>query len=187
MAAALKVIATPDYSDWDKRWLDHYGSQQTFASYGVEFGELDQLRDKLPEEHQQFLAELPWCVEHDDFFFVHAGLDPHAPFNVQRSILRQRDFTLNRPSWLCSKTLPFAETPQDCPFTIVSGHVPVAEVKFGHRKILIDTTGGVEGDLSCVLLPEGRVITSGSGPSRAPARRPVAPPVKEKTGWLGLW
>ncbi len=188
MAAALRVVETPGYSDWDKRWIDHYGSQQTFASYGAEFGQLDELRDKLPLDHRQFLAGLPWCVEHGDYFFVHAGLEPNSPFNVQRSILRQRDFTLNRPPWLCSKSLPFAETPQDCPFTIVSGHVPVPEVKFGLRKILIDTTGGVEGDLSCVLLPEGRVITSGHGASRGPSRRPAAPlQVKEKSGWLGLW
>ena len=187
MSAALKIVSTPDYSDWDKRWIDHYGSEQTFASYGAEFGQLDDLRSKLPNDHRQFLAELPWCVEHPEYFFVHAGLEPGSPFNVQRSILRKRDFTLNRPAWLCSKSLPFEETPQDCPLTIVSGHVPVPEVQFGHRKILIDTTGGVAGDLSCVLLPEGRVITSGSGPARAAVRRPVAPPVKEKTGWLGLW
>ena len=187
MAASLQVIDTPCYSDWDKRWLDHYGSQQTFASYGAEFGQLDELRDKLPIEHKQFLADLPWCIEHEDYFFVHAGLDPHIPFEVQRSILRERDFTLNRPPWLCSKALTHAQTPEDCPFTIVSGHVPVPEVQFSHRKILIDTTGGVAGDLSCVLLPEGRVVTSGHGTSRRPARRPAAPPVKEKTGWLGLW
>ena len=185
MAASLKLIDTPSHSDWDNRWLDHYGSQQTFASYGVEFGQLDELRDKLPEEHKQFLADLPWCVEHEDYFFVHAGLDPNMSFEVQRSILRERDFTLKRPPWLCSKTLTHAQTPHDCPFTIISGHVPVPEVRFSHRKILIDTTGGVDGDLSCVLLPEGRVITSGHGPSRNSSRRPVTP-VREQAVWPRL-
>ena len=175
MAASLKVIDTPSHSDWDKRWLDHYGSEQTFASYGVEFGQLDQLRDKLPHDHKQFLADLPWCVEHEEYFFVHAGLDPNLPFKVQRSILRERDFTLNRPPWLCSKRLSLAETPEDCPHTIVSGHVPVSEVKFGHRKILIDTTGGVAGDLSCVLLPERQVITSGLDTPRGQIRRTLKP------------
>jgi len=185
MSAALRVVNTPDYSDWDKRWLDHYGSQQTFASYGVEFGQLERLKAKLPADHAEFLAGLPWCVEHPDYIFVHAGIDPNQPYGVQRSILRQRDFTLNRPTWLCSKSLPFAETPQDCPLTIVSGHVPVPEVQFHHRKILVDTTGGVSGDLSCVLLPEGRVITSGDGPSRSASRKPAAPAQKQKSGWFG--
>lgn len=185
MSAALKVVSTPDYSDWDQRWIDHYGSQQTFASYGVEFGQLGQLREKLPADHAEFLADLPWCVEHPDYMFVHAGIDPNQPYHVQRSILRQRDFTLNRPAWLCSKSLPFANTPEDCPLTIVSGHVPVPEVQFNHRKILVDTTGGVAGDLSCVLLPEGRVITSGDGPVRSAAKKPAAPAQKQKSGWFG--
>lgn len=188
MAGALRLVDVPSYSDWPERWLDHYGSQQTFASYGVEFGNLEGLRQALPAEHARSLAELPWCVEHPDYFFVHSGLDPNSSYQVQRSILKSRDFTLNRPTWLCSKTLPFAETPHDCPQTIVSGHIPVPEVQFLHRKILIDTTGGVEGDLSCVLLPEGRVVTSGSGATAmvsSASRRPA--PVKEKSGWFGLW
>ncbi len=188
MAASLKVVNTPDYSDWDSRWIDHYGSEQTFASYRARMGDLNDLKSKVPDSHQRFLADVPWSVEHPDFFFVHAGLEPNSPFHVQRSILRQRDFSLNRPEWLCSKRLPFAETPDDCPLTIVSGHVPVPEVQFSHRKILIDTTGGVEGDLSCVLLPEGRVITSGSRTYTAQdTRRPKAPAQKAKSGWFGLW
>lgn len=188
MSAALRVVDVPDYSDWPMRWLDHYGSQQTFASYGVEFGQLDALRRALPADHVQCLADLPWCVEHPDYFFVHSGLDPHSPYEVQRSILTKRDFTLNRPTWLCSKSLPFAETPADCPKTIVSGHVPVPQVQFHQRKILIDTTGGVQGDLSCVLLPERQVVTSGNGPmtSAPPVGRRTAP-AKEKSGWFGLW
>lgn len=194
MAAALKVVDTPDYSDWPTRWVDHYGSEQTFSSYGARIGDLHDLRQRVPSEHQQLLADLPWSVEHPDYFFVHAGLDPNSPYNVQRSILRQRDFTLNRPEWLCSKRLPFAPTPEDCPLTIVSGHVPVPQVQFSHRKILIDTTGGIEGDLSCVLLPEGRVITSGTASYSAQdvrrTKSPVqttAPAPKQKSGWFGLW
>jgi len=188
MAAAIKAVQTPDYTDWDKRWVEHYGSEQTFASYGATIGDLDDLKAKVPDEHQRFLAEVPWSIEHPDYFFVHAGLDPNQSFSLQRSILRQRDFTLNRPEWLCSKRLPFAPTPEDCTVTIVSGHVEVPQVQFSHRKILIDTTGGFRGDLSCVLLPEGRVITSGTRSHSAPEfRRPKAPPQKEKTGWFGLW
>ena len=174
MAGALKLVPVPDYSDWGDRWVENYGAETTFASYGVPFGNLPQLAAALSAEHQEFLRDLPWCVEHPEYFFVHAGLDPHTSFAGQLPILRQRDFSLNRPQWLCSKTFPFADLPDDCRFTVISGHVPVPEVQFARRRILIDTTGGCDGNLSCVLLPENRVITSDPAPvaaTPAPKRR----------------
>jgi serine/threonine protein phosphatase 1 len=92
---------------------------------------------------------------------VHAGLDPHQPYELQRQILHEKDFGLTNPPWLCSKSFVQANVPRDCPVTVVSGHVPVPAVHFGDRRLLIDTTGGIEGELSCVLLPENMVITSG--------------------------
>lgn len=185
MSAALGLVKTPDYSDWSGRWVDHYGCETTFRSYGVEPGELDALREALPSDHREFLANVPWCVEHSQFFFVHSGLDPNSPFEVQRQILKARDFTLNRPPWLCSKSLPFEEPPQDCGQVVVSGHVKVPQVKLGRRRILVDTTGGEGGSLSCVLLPEGKVIHSDPSQAREPAvvghERPAAP---KKKGWF---
>lgn len=183
MAAALGLVETPDYSDWPSRWLNHYGSEPTFRSYGVDdFGNLEALREQLPAAHQEFLSDIPWCVEHPEYFFVHAGLDPHTPFVLQREILRHRDFTLNRPQWLCSKTFPFEEPPRDCVQVVVSGHVKVPQVTFGKKRLLVDTTGGDGGSLSCVLLPENQVIHS--DPSAVPVA--VAPPQAEpkKKGWL---
>ena len=183
MAAALGLVPTPDYSDWSERWCDHYGAEETFASYGVTFGDNDALRAALPESHQQLLADLPWCVEHPEYFFVHAGLDQNQPFAMQRAVLHERDFTLTRPPWLCSKTFVRSPVPYDCPLTVVSGHVPFPAVHFGDRRILVDTTGGVEGDLSCVLLPEKIVITSGPNPPPPPTRPQQAP---KKKGFLGF-
>ncbi len=179
MAAALGLVETPEYTDWAQRWLDHYGSQATFQSYGCEAGDLQGLREALPLAHQEYLAELPWCVEHPEFFFVHAGLDPHAPFPMQREILRARDFTLNRPQWLCSKSLPFQEPPPDCSQMVISGHVRVPEVQMTSRRLLVDTTGGDGGVMSCALLPEMRVIRS-DGKSRRMA--PTSP--DKKRSWL---
>lgn len=170
MAAALDLIPTPDYSDWAERWCDHYGAEETFASYGAPFGDLDALREAMPETHREWIADLPWCVEHPHYLFVHAGLDPNQPYAMQRAVLHERDFTLTRPPWLCSKTYVESGVPYDCPQTVVSGHVPVPTVHFGDRRILIDTTGGVEGDLSCVLLPEEIVVTSGELPAPPPSR-----------------
>lgn len=182
MGAALGLVKTPDYSDWSGRWLDHYGCDSTFRSYGAaSFGDLESLREQLPADHAELLAEIPWCVEHPEYFFVHSGLDPQSPFAVQRQILRHRDFTLNRPTWLCSKSLPFEEPPADCPQVVVSGHVRVPEVRFGRKRILVDTTGGDGGSLSCVLLPENKVLHSDSA---SPAQPVAALAEPKKKGWI---
>jgi len=183
MAAALEVIPTPEYSDWADRWCDHYGAEETFASYGAEFGDLDALYESMPESHRQWLADLPWVVEHPRLLFVHAGLDANQPLAMQMAVLHERDFSLTRPPWLCSKTFVHGGVPFDCQHTVVSGHVPLAAVHFGDRRILVDTTGGVEGDLSCVLLPEQIVITSGYGPPPEPTR---PQPAKKKSGLFGF-
>jgi len=179
MAAALGLIPTPDYSNWSERWLSHYDAHKTFESYGVEFGQLEVLRDQLPEHHKEFLVGLPWCVEHPALLFVHAGLDPNTPFDIQVRILRQKDFSLNRPQWLCSKSLVHCDVPHDCPLVVVSGHVQVPHVISDRHRLLIDTTGGLEGDLSCVLWPENQVITSGADPA--------TPAVQAPRSWWKLW
>ena len=183
MAAALGWLPTPEYSDWGKRWLDHYDSQTTFASYGATFGDLHELAHRVPDRHRAVIAGLPWCIEHPKFFFVHAGLEPNSPFAIQQRILRQKDFSLNRPPWLCSKSLVSSSPPADCPLTVVSGHVQVPQAVLRPNRILVDTTGGIDGDLSCVLLPEGHVITSGQGPDRFDTAE--ADPAERS--WWKLW
>ncbi len=157
---ALQLISTPSYTNWDERWVRHYDAASTFASYGVPVGDLAGLRLAMPEAHQKFLVSLPWCLEHPELLFVHAGLDPHTPFPTQLRVLRQKDFTLNRPTWLCSKSILRAKLPPDCPFTVVSGHVQVPRVEVVDGKVLVDTTGGLRGPLSCFLWPEWVVVNS---------------------------
>lgn len=160
MGGALGWYPVPDYAQWGTRWIEHYNSETTFASYNVPHGDLEALQQAIPPRHKEFITNLPWLVEHPQFLCVHAGLDPNAPTDMQLRILRQRDFTLNRPQWLCSKSFVEADPPADCPATVVSGHVRVPAVVMRPKRILLDTTGGTEGDLSAVLLPERKVITS---------------------------
>ena len=160
MCSALGWLPSGEGSNWDERWLDFYNAETTFDSYGIEFGDLEALAAAVPEDHREFLVNLPWCVEHPDFLFVHAGLDPNMPFKVQMRILQQRDFSLNHPQWLCEKSFVSFDPPLDCPLILVSGHVKVDEVIVKPRRILVDTTGGIEGELSCLLMPEGTVISS---------------------------
>ena len=183
MAGSIGLIQVPDFVDWPSRWLPHYDSDKTFASYGVEHGDLKGLREALPEEHARLMSDLPWSVEHAKYLFVHAGLDNNLPFNMQVNILRQRDYSLAHPAWLYDKSFVRTGPASDCPVTVGVGHVPLPQVHFGNRVIGTDTTGGVQGDLSCVLLPENVVITSGEDP---PGGRPVprqAHTAKKKPWW----
>ena len=189
MCLALGLIDSPPEAGWPTRWCDHYGAEQTFDSYGAEYPDVDALRETMPEEHRDFLVSLPWAVESPDAFFVHAGLNPNQPFEMQRRILAERDFTLQRPEWLCSKDLARADVPIDCDKIVVSGHVPQEDVVAWPQRILCDTTGGVVGELSCVLLPEMQIIDS--GPVAEPGRKPSAPPVPGipagPSKWYQFW
>lgn len=188
MAASLGWFPSHEGSHWGERWIKHYNSETTFSSYGAEAGNLEDLNAKVPATHRELLKNLPWCVEHPQLLFVHAGLDPNAPFAMQLRILQQRDFSLNRPQWLCEKTFVDADPPRDCPLTVVSGHVKMEEVVMRPKRILVDTTGGDSGDLSCVLMPERKVITSGRTPAATkPARPAAAASTGGKSAWWNLW
>ena len=160
IAGALGLVETPSQSNWDKRYLESYDPSTTFQSYGVADGDLDGLRQAMPEEHKRFIARLPWCVEHPDYLFVHARLLPDQTYSQQVSALRARDFDDNRPPWLCGRDLDDSPLPPDCDVTVVSGHKPKSDVIFRDHRILLDTSGGVGGKLSAVLLPEREIVTS---------------------------
>jgi len=160
IAAALGWVDTPRQSNWDTRYPGSYDPRTTFESYGVAEGDLDGLRQAMPDEHKQFIANLPWCVEHPDYLFVHAGLLSDQAYSEQISALRARDFTRNRPPWLCDRDLDDSALPHGCDVTVVSGHKRKSQVIFRDQRILVDTTGGIGGKLSAVLLPERQVVTS---------------------------
>lgn len=187
MCASLGLIEAPEYSNWADRWLDHYDAQSTFSSYGVEYGDLDALYQAVPAQQREFLASLPWVVEHPEYLFVHAGLDPYSATEMQLRILRQRDFSLNRPQWLCEKKYAEDPVPADCTKTVVSGHVWFNDVIIRPQRILCDTTGGREGNLSAVLLPEMQVLTSGRQQRRTSANMPVMSAPEPSRSWWKFW
>ncbi len=190
MACSLGLIKTPDFVDFSGRWLDHYDSHTTFQSYGVKHRDMEGLRAALPEEHIRLLSDLPWGIEHSDYLFVHAGLDRNLPFETQVRILRERDYSLSHPPWLYSKDFILTGPPADSPVTVVMGHVPIPKVTFGNGLIATDTTGGVGGDLSCVLLPENIVLTSGAQQSQTPQsgrRVPAAAGPPARKSWWKPW
>jgi serine/threonine protein phosphatase 1 len=189
MCSALGWLKGGEGSHWQQRWITHYNSATTFESYGAAVGDLADLASKVPAEHRDFLVNLPWCIEHPQLLFVHAGLDPNLPFDVQLRILQQKDFTLNRPQWLCEKSFVEPDPPADCPITVVSGHVKVDTAIIRPKRILVDTTGGEGGDLSCVLMPERRVITSALTERQMPSHTPrqTAAASGGQSIWQKLW
>ena len=189
MCSALGWLPGSESSNWSERWVDHYNSATTFESYGAAVGDLADLAAKISVRHRHFLVNLPWCVEHPQLLFVHAGLDPNLPFDVQLRILQKKDFSLNRPQWLCEKAFVDMDPPADCPFTLVSGHVKVEEAIIRPRRILVDMTGGDSGELSCVLMPERQVVTSAANNRSAPPppsrRSPSAN--ASRSSWWKIW
>ena len=73
---------------------------------------------------------------------------------------------------------------------LVVGHVPVPRVQSALGMIMTDTGAGSDGELSCVLLPEGNVLQSQpeirhrgfsmDGPAPPP---PPRPPQVNKPWW----
>jgi serine/threonine protein phosphatase 1 len=160
LAAALGLFPTPAACDWAGRYARCYDAGPTFAGYAVAAGDLPGLRRAMPAAHRAFLAALPWAAFHPQYLVVHAGLRPDVPYAEQVAALREPDRTDGRPPWLCDRAAARGPVPADCPVTVVSGHVRVAAVTFRDRRVLVDTTGGTDGRLSAVLLPEGEVVTS---------------------------
>ncbi len=160
MAGSLGLVPVPPEADWARRWRRGYQCETTFGSYGVAAGDFEGLARAVPEEHAGLLAELPWVVEHPEVIVVHAGLVPELPTATQLKMLHHRDFSLHRPPWLCRKDLGTDVSPGDCRVPIASGHVARRQPYVGTRRILLDTTGGVGGELTALLLPENELVTS---------------------------
>ncbi len=157
---ALGLVSMDDREKFVEKYVKAYEAETTFASYGAPFGQLEALCKAMPDLHKQFLLSLPWYVEHPEYLFVHAGLLPDQPYSEQMEALKERDLAMERPRWLCSRSLKDSPVPEDCPKTVISGHLKVPEVQMREKRMMVDTTGGLGGKLSAVLLPEKQVVTS---------------------------
>ena len=98
-----------------------------------------------------FFDTLPYHYSNDDFIFVHAGINPAKSLEEQT----KHDLVWIRQPFLGALEEDFIEER-----TIVAGHTPVAEVRFGDNKILVDTGAGKGGILSAVNLETKKVYTS---------------------------
>lgn len=133
----------------------HTRNARTLQSY---YAKGNDLIEKMPAEHKDFLASLPWVVEHPDYLFVHCGFDPRQPIDEQVRHLRERDAAIFKPKWLHDDRLSFVDHRHQTAKTIIAGHAILSDVRRCGNKVLMDTGAGYGGVLSALLLPEIQII-----------------------------
>lgn len=147
-----------DYRQRDPILNDNYtwlhprlGGSYTLYSYGIKLPHLRHPRSlfkaarrKVPREHRRFIAKLPFFVETENYYFVHAGVNPALPLSEQREddLLWIRD--------------PFLEFSGQLEKMVIHGHTPVdAPTHYGNR-INIDTGAAFGGPLTVLVLDQGQ-------------------------------
>lgn len=139
----------------DPLWLVN-GGIATIESYGVPFdwGVLDassleemrcRLVDAVPESHRRFFDALQLSYTCGDYLFVHAGVRPGRPLELQDP----RDLIWIRSQFLVSEA--------DFGKRVVHGHTIVDRPEVKPNRIGIDTGAFHTGRLTCLVL-EGRMI-----------------------------
>jgi serine/threonine protein phosphatase 1 len=166
---------------WVRRYADNYDHVPTFTSYlGKQpqyysfddwRNDLKLLREAMPADHRDFLANLPWVAEAEGHVFLHNGLSPEldCPATTQLHCLRKkiwdravvspklgtetdRLFNPDYPVWLgADKRL--SANPLPVPGKVqVTGHIRIAEPDLNPVRIRIDTSGGIAEPLTGCLL-----------------------------------
>ena len=145
--AFLKFLSDAGFGpDWAR-----YGGSETLTSYGIrpprartrpeEWVEVcDQLNNALPAGHRNFLAMLQPSAMIGDYMFVHAGVRPDVPLEMQS----ERDLLWIRDGFLDDNT-SFERV-------IVHGHTPISEPHQDYRRIGVDTGAYLTGKLTAVRL-----------------------------------
>ncbi|QCM12382.1 serine/threonine protein phosphatase [Agrobacterium tumefaciens] len=134
-------------------WLD-FGGRQTLLSYGVDIDyflhkgglRLQPFKDALigavPQTHRQLLSSLPIYARIGPYIFVHAGLRPGIPLEMQ---------TDEDMLWIRE---PFLSEGAGLDLLVIHGHTPVAEPESGPQRIGIDTGAFTTGRLTVLKLSD---------------------------------
>ena len=97
-------------------------------------------REAVPAAHLAFLDGLPRLHREGDYLFVHAGIRPGVPLDVQRD----EDLIWIREAFL--------DNDDDFGVVVVHGHTPRREIQQRPNRIGIDTHAYATGVLTCVAL-----------------------------------
>lgn len=122
------------------------GGEATLQSYSIPIESINDLLVRLPEDHLAFFEQLLPCWENEEYIFVHAGLQPGIHLTQQS------------PDWLFWSRDEFIKSSYDFGKKVIYGHTPYDHPKIDTNKIGIDT-GAVYGNtLTCLILPEIKLI-----------------------------
>lgn len=132
-------------------WLG-VGGLAALASYGVYVAEdsdvdalvqaSNELKQKMPASHLEFLQNLKEDHRIGDYYFVHAGLRPDVPFVAQR---REDKLGIRRE---------FTKSDFDFGCKIVHGHTGVRKPEIRPNRIAVDTGAFATGVLTTAVLQD---------------------------------
>ena len=125
-------------------WLDN-GGAETLQSYGSDPEHPDPFA-LVPAQHLEMLQACPLHWSAGDYLFVHAGIRPEVPLETQDP------FDL---IWIRE---PFLSFDGDLPMVVVHGHTPTATPAIRQNRLGIDTGACFGGDLTCLMLEDGRMV-----------------------------
>lgn len=136
-------------------WID-LGGLWTLTSYGLHLGpdalspqRAAQVRDDLvagmPEEHLDFLRQLPLQHQLGDYLFVHAGVRPGIPMEEQAA---------NDLLWIRDE---FLSERHDLDCMVVHGHTVERQPEPRRHRLGIDTGAYATGVLTCAVLEEDSI------------------------------
>jgi len=144
----LRFLADPEIGP---AWLE-YGGAATCHSYGVKppdpgnardlLRAQQQLREKVPERHLEFLRGLSCCHEEGDYFFAHAGVRPGVPLHAQV------------PDDLLWIRREFLDSTVEHGKIVVHGHTITELPEVRRNRIGIDTGAFASGKLTCLVLED---------------------------------
>jgi len=131
--------------------LESYGSDMnSYIDHSMELKGEELIRNQftrlLPFSHKNFFNQLIINYEWDNYFFVHAGINPDLPIEKQEkeTMLWTREKNFFNPKMTCSKI-------------IVHGHTPVEKIEKYPFRINLDTGSFYSGKLSCLKIKNGKL------------------------------
>lgn len=133
-------------------WLHEVmGGRTTLASYGVDTaleGDalLEAARAAVPQAHVVFLQGCPTCLDTEEIYFVHAGVNPRLPLEWQGE---------DDQTWIRE---PFLEHKQPFVKLIVHGHTSVEEAEHCGNRVNLDSGAGRGRPLTAAVFEAGRVF-----------------------------
>ena len=131
--------------------LESYGSDMnSYIDHSMELKGEELIRNQftrlLPFSHKNFFNQLIINYEWDNYFFVHAGINPDLPIEKQEkeTMLWTREKNFFNPKMTYSKI-------------IVHGHTPVEKIEKYPFRINLDTGSFYSGKLSCLKIKNGKL------------------------------